>query len=244
MEKLEKHIKNTLERRKIEPAASSWDKIASQLDVPAKKKPITIWWAVAATILVVLGLFAFFNTTNVAVPDPIQLVEVEDTSNENIKQEEQFKTSTTKQAIEATAVAQESKKEVKGENEIVVKKQLPKLAQVMPPKKEELAQAIPVKDQQLDSLVNGKLEQVLAEVTALEKSQNASLLDSEIDSLLLNAQKEILQEKIVRPNGNVDAMALLAEVETELDQSFRDKVFDKLKDGFFKVRTAVAERNQ
>jgi len=38
-------------------------------------------------------------------------------------------------------------------------------------------------------------------------------------------------------------MALLTEVEGELDQSFRDQIFEKLKSGFLKVRTAVADRN-
>ncbi|NJB36099.1 hypothetical protein [Croceivirga sp. JEA036] len=244
MNKLEKHIKNTLEQRNLQPAATSWNKIASQLDAPAKKKPLAIWWAVAATVMVALGLFTYFKVSNVEFDSPTQLVEVEKNSNTNQKGEEQVKISTTKTVGESTVVVQGTRIKDKGEKELVIKKQQSNVEQVMPPKKEELAQAIPVKDQQLDSLVNGKLAQVLAKVTALEASQNASLLDSEIDSLLLNAQKEILQEKILRPNGKVDAVALLAEVETELDQNFRDKVFDKLKDGFFKVRTAVAERNQ
>ena len=41
----------------------------------------------------------------------------------------------------------------------------------------------------------------------------------------------------------VDAMALLAEAETEMDQTFREQLFIKLKNGFNKVRTAVADRN-
>ena len=36
----------------------------------------------------------------------------------------------------------------------------------------------------------------------------------------------------------------LTEVEDELDQSFRDQIFDSLKEGFLKVRTAVADRNK
>ncbi len=244
MDRLEKHIKNTLEQRKIQPSAASWDKVASQLDTPAKRKPTAIWWAAAATVLLALGLFTFFKVTKEDDANTIQVVKEEVRSKAHQKDEDGPKTQLVNQQLKTAVVAQESKKKTKVEHEIVVKNQLPNLAQVMPPKKEELAQAIPIKDQQLDSLVNGKLAQVLAEVSALEASKNASLLDAEIDSLLLNAQKEILQEKIVHPNGKIDAMVLLAEVETELDQSFRDKVFDKLKDGFFKVRTAVAERNQ
>jgi len=36
----------------------------------------------------------------------------------------------------------------------------------------------------------------------------------------------------------------LAEVEDELDESFRDQIFDALKTGYLKLRTAVADRNQ
>jgi len=48
---------------------------------------------------------------------------------------------------------------------------------------------------------------------------------------------------VFQDNGKVDAMALLIEVEDEIDQSFRDRIFKKLKDGLFKARTAIANRN-
>ncbi len=60
--------------------------------------------------------------------------------------------------------------------------------------------------------------------------------------MLLKAQRDINSLKIVK-NKKVDATALLNVVESELETSFRDKVFDALGDSFEKVRTAVAERN-
>ncbi len=41
----------------------------------------------------------------------------------------------------------------------------------------------------------------------------------------------------------MDATALLNVVEFELETSFRDKVFEALGDGFEKVITSVADRN-
>ena len=77
----------------------------------------------------------------------------------------------------------------------------------------------------------------------LEKN-NTWVTDAEVNQLLRQAQEEILATKVLRYDNSVDATALLADVEGELDKSFRDQSFDALKDGFVKVRTAVADRNK
>src|SRR5690606_33725577 len=92
-----------------------------------------------------------------------------------------------------------------------------------------------------DALILQKVEEVVAQVEHLERVQEVS--DREVDSLLRAAQQQILREKIFRPEGGVDALALLAEVEGELDASFRERVFEALKAGYLKMRTAVAQRN-
>ena len=73
--------------------------------------------------------------------------------------------------------------------------------------------------------------------------QYSTVTDAEVDSLLKRAQQEILREKIFKTDKSVDALALLTEVEGELNQSFRDQIFNSLKASFIKVRTAVAARN-
>ena len=93
-----------------------------------------------------------------------------------------------------------------------------------------------------DAIIAEKLDAVIAKVSSME-ADNALVSDAEVDSLLRIAQQEILTDKIWQQDGKVDAMALLNEVEGELDKTFRDQLFEKLKDGFFKVRTAVADRN-
>ena len=83
---------------------------------------------------------------------------------------------------------------------------------------------------------------MVAQVELLENN-NISISNTEIDSLLRKAQDEILTDKIFNQEGKVDALALLNEVEGELDISFREQIFESLKTGFLKVRTAVADRN-
>ena len=93
-----------------------------------------------------------------------------------------------------------------------------------------------------NSIINVKIAEVVAQVAVLEQN-NQSVSDAEIDSLLRSAQAQILKDQLFRKDASVDAMVLLADVEQELDRSFRDRIFDALKDGFVKVRTAVADRN-
>ncbi len=105
--------------------------------------------------------------------------------------------------------------------------------------REELA--ITKKDRE-ETLIDTKIAEVVAQVNLLEQG-DGELTDAEVDSLIRRAQREILTDKIFRQDKTVDAMALLTEVEDELDQTFRDQIFEKLKAGFIKVRTAVADRN-
>ena len=93
-----------------------------------------------------------------------------------------------------------------------------------------------------EQLINAKIAEIVAQVNLLENS-NLPVSSIEVDSLLRQAQQEILTDKIFNQEGKVDAMALLNEVEGELDQTFREQIFETLKVGFLKVRTAVADRN-
>ena len=59
-----------------------------------------------------------------------------------------------------------------------------------------------------------------------------------------DAEKAIFKEKIKNTNTQTfDADALLQDVEADLQQSFRAKVFEALKSSYETVKTAVAERN-
>ncbi len=94
----------------------------------------------------------------------------------------------------------------------------------------------------IDSLViQDKIANVVAKIKDLQKN-NIEVTDAEIDQLLMNAQREIATNKIMKSNA-VSASALLQDVENELDENFKQRVFEALKKGFQKVRTAVVERD-
>ncbi|MEC8831153.1 MAG: hypothetical protein VX772_02245, partial [Bacteroidota bacterium] len=76
MDKLEKHIKEKLEERTIEPSANAWDKIASQVKEPIKRKGNTWFpYAIAASIVGVLFVSIFFFTNKDSNLEQIQVVD-------------------------------------------------------------------------------------------------------------------------------------------------------------------------
>ena len=77
-----------------------------------------------------------------------------------------------------------------------------------------------------------------------EIKPNTTVTDREVDSLLKVASKELLKDKLAKESSRtVDAKLLLEDVEDEMGQSFRTKVYEVLKDGYKTVKTAVAQRN-
>ncbi len=93
-----------------------------------------------------------------------------------------------------------------------------------------------------DSLIQTKASKLAAVVTKLEQ-ENQEVSEAEIDALLAQAQQEILMQKqqiqYHQSYQTIDATALLLDVESELDQSFKEQVYEALKTSFKKVRTAM-----
>lgn len=246
MDKLERHIKKKLEERKISPSNEAWQQIESSLETQTKKiSRRTYWYAIAASLIGLLIIsVAYFNSQDANKP-VIEIVDVENSKDNNPKRIKQTKIVVTNKEEKNYQVDKKSN-EVNTETILIKEKPIKNdkgLAVVEPLSQEEK----PVKDSFVskkaeDLIIDKKVEEVLATVISLESMAN-QVTEAEIDSLLWSAQQEVLKERLFQQDGKVDAMALLNEVETELDQSFRNKIFKKLKQGFFKARTAVADRN-
>lgn len=241
--KFEKHIKKQLENREIQPSSDAWLKLNDKLDdvsVEQPRKKGYFWYAVAACFigLIILSTIFFEGTAPVSEP-AIQVVEDGNKGDEEV--EGGSKTVTPRPAVEIvvneeTPMKKAEKKKAIEETEIS-RKERTDTRLVDSSEKVE----VPLNESSED-IINAKLKEVLAQVDALEQNQE-QITDAEVDSLLRRAQEELLTEGLFRNDQSVDAMALLSEVENELDKSFRDQIFESLKSGFLKVRTAVADRN-
>lgn len=245
MDKLEKHIREKLEERTIAPSPGAWDKIVSQLDAAPKKKGRK-WqvYAMAASFVGILLLSLLFVNKSESILE-IQVVEEKvdqiDTEKENETQSPQQDLTKTLPVQGETKVANHYLEPMTEENPKGFADELPISQPVLT--QEETKQEVQDKFiKESDALITQKVEEVVAQVQHME-GLNKGVSDAEVDSLLREAQKQIMADRLFPKDGLVDAMTLLAEVEDELDESFRDQIFDALKEGYFKLRTAVADRN-
>lgn len=248
LNKFEQHIKEELNKREIMPNSSSWDKVVNQLDNPQKqKKSNYLWWGIAASfagLLIISTIYFNYDKTDSNTPHIIV-----DTDNEalEIKVNE---TDILIEKVEKTEIVNTNTKnhEVNKalDNEIKI------IESNNYPSKNEITEVLivnPKLEIELNEdefgqkkLIEQKIAEVIAKVDRLEQNNN-TLTDLEVDSLILKAQQEILQNKIFRQNQSVDAMALLNEVEDELDKPLKDQLFDLLKKGIFETRNVIADRN-
>jgi hypothetical protein len=98
----------------------------------------------------------------------------------------------------------------------------------------------PTTDKILDLKLNDALTGVIENV-----ENKATVTDAEVNKLLAEAAAKISRERYKTDFavGKVNPQELLQDVEFEMDNSFRDKIFEILKEGYSKARTAVANRN-
>lgn len=249
-DKFEQHIRTKLNEREITPSKKAWSKISEQLDVnsPSKKSGY-FWMGIAASVLVLLGTVLVFLNSDVdelnieievvEVPSEKVLNKINTETQRNIKEDDNemiVSKSNAKSPIEVVT-SDEVVLSTREEKEFIILKNDVAASDALNKEINDSFGSIVLSEAVLDE----KIAEVLAQVDAMEL--NANITDAEVDSLLQNAQQDIIRENLFNQNHSVNAMALLTQVEEELDQSFRDQIFESLKTGFLKVRTAVADRN-
>jgi hypothetical protein len=266
--KFEENIKDKLEKRTLQPSTDAWSKLSGNLDTSDKRhrKGLFFYIGIAASIIgILLVTNMMFNTSGNQGVQPT-IVET-NTKESQIKSE----STDTNQAVEKEVIAEISE-EIKIKNNIKSSiKNEPKLAKIPSESinkevgnnvtksiKDQLA-IVKEEKQAVANLTttNNKNEQsavstlTFEELKAVEvvdqikklKIENGTVTDAEIEDLLKQAERDILRDRIYNETTRtVDADALLQDVEDDLEQSFRSKVFEGLKSSFKTVKTAVADR--
>lgn len=225
------HIKESLEKRQLQPSPDAWDKLSGKLNIQAKRVTVNrFWWiGLAASIVGIVFISSlFFNkneqSTNTVADTPKTKIEVENDA----------------QPLNGNIENIEPIKELSKKSQPVISNETQNNRGIVETKTIE---AESPKQELVNSFEAKKLKEVLAQIQEL-KNANDVVTEDEIDALLKEAEKAIFKEKIKQANTQtVDADALLQDVEADLQQSFRDKVFEALKTSYETVKTAVAERN-
>ena len=250
--KFEKKFSDKLKEREIEPSSGSWEDLRERLDSEEKRKNPLFWWiGIAATIIGGILIFGSFfkepvSTSPGIVNIPAEKVEQEEngmqqnpseTKEEKIEaiafdeKEEIIEPSGNVKTLKASKEGKTSKKD--NESAVAaVNKNIRMKGPILEP--EIIVAEVPEIPQ--------PIQDAIAEVVLKESS--GAITEAEVDALLALAAAEISESRNEKfTSENIDAGSLLREVEFELDESFRDKIFEAIKDGYLKARTAVANRN-
>jgi hypothetical protein len=253
--KFEESIKEKLEQRAIKPTVGSWDKLANKLDAHKEKNSKKgLWWlGIAASIAGIILVFNSFLNTAIDVEEnaPIRVVNGQD-SDRGLEVPSNEKKSVPAEDTFIVDTENSSELETDNREKIVTqeieeqKRQKTKLASTSQDVNASkiATNTIDKKDVELDNSVINNSEKNYASVETQATVKNSENLDNEIETLLALAKKEVsTQTAINKEKTKVNAKGLLDEVEFDLDESFRDKVFQTLKTGYKKVSTAVVHRN-
>lgn len=245
----EDNIRQKLEKRNIEPSAQAWGKLSQKLDdQEGRSNSKFIWWIGIAASLVGVFLVStlFFNKNESEVVTPE--VVVTPNNDQEILPEINSESIVSKKTENGPFVQKENTNEPIYYN--VVNKESNKV------KKSIQKNTILASNNNVDqTLQEQKINKVLESVnlnkneesianSVVENQEYQVMIESEIDLLLKHAKQDLTSKNNKSENiVTVDANSLLEEVETDLDQSFRDKIFETILSGYNTVKTAVAERN-
>ncbi len=241
--KFEENIKEKLEERTLQPSSQAWSTLSEKLVEDTNKSSNKIFWwlGIAASFIgIFLVVNTFLKTSETSNLTPV-LVETEAQEVEVFESENDIVTPETSIAIEGSNVTEimaseknTNPKKIKNEAVIVNKNQV---------KNNSLAQL--ENTEESEEVLNNSISETPSfeiKVANLETQDKINKTETNIDSLLSKAQQHIAEKSQVK-TYSIDANALLQDVEEDLDESFRAKVFETVKTNYKRVKTAVAHRN-
>lgn len=245
--KFDKSIKDKLENRSINPSINSWDELSRKLDDNGGKRPnkTVLYMGVAASVIGILFMVnSFFNNSSLNNKNVPVLVDIENASKNSNAVVEKLKQVPLVQTVEKNSKNNDIVNALEITSEKNKRAKTKKLVANNSNKKNNLAIN---ETGTIDNNLTSKTAMVSKEELRIDvASQNLSNdaasednLDLEIEQLLNQAHGTVTSVN----NNKIDANSLLQDVEYDLDQSFRDKVFETLKTNIKKAATAVAERN-
>lgn len=261
--KFEENLKDKLEQRTINPSAKGWDTLATRLEAKEEKKSNKkfLWLGVAASFIGVLFMYNMVFINNDA-KTTINVVEVENKT-EVIKIDNVTKNIEISTEDINTEIALGTEEEIKIETKRTEIKQPKKLNNYIASSKasENRIKEDKIKDSEaiqntpnesnntfyaLNEIKNNIKNEVVKvpteNIVVTSTTGVIEITDSELDTLLKNAESKIVNTK---QNNTVplDYNELLQDVEDDLEETFRDKLLKTVKGGYRSVKTYVAERN-
>lgn len=250
--KWEDKFKETLEKRTIKPSDASWNALADQLDAEERhnynnNKAMYWWMGIAAGLIAIMFTVSlFFNNSSTEIQQSVVVDAQEEVIENPVPQqvlperkqvvEGSEKSKTVEHVEEYTDKKEHSKKQNSFTSPIKLSQSLAKTKTIEPLKPLEVVT-------QSQTLEAERVSEIIAQIHSL-KDRGETVSDADIDALLDKAQKEIAYQSILMESTRtVDANALLQDVESDLQRSFRTKILEALMSSYETLKTSVAERH-
>ncbi len=243
--KFEKDISEKLNKRKIEPKTGNWEELSLRLNSEEKSRRPIFWWiGIAATLVGGILIFSMLFNKPISEIPVIVNVPTEEILKEKIESQQiSFKKPASQEMTEPEKASVKSVGNIFSEKEPVSNSKLASIGNTQESSNTENDQTQKDPELMKDTKISEIPEDVIAEASSKENN-TGEITDAEVDTLLAEASKQISRDRSAKSvSENIDVNSLLLDVEMELEQSIREKVFDVLKEGYFKAKTAVVNRN-
>ncbi len=220
--KFEEEIRNKLNEREIQPSAAAWTKLEGMLSAEDKPRRRFPWWYVAASVLgfLLVGTVYFSLKKN----------PFENQKNEVVIQQELIP--------ENKSIVLDSLS-LKKEQESYPEK-------VLNDKKSDFY--VVNKESEIRKKDSNKIitEKVLIENKLIQEESTIPTKGITVEELLARVDKSarMRNNQDSELKVHVNPNELLQQVETDLEPTFRQRVFSKVAENYEKVKGAVVNRNQ
>jgi len=225
----EQDFKEKLHNRQLQPSQDAWHKLQNRIDTEEKRSTKNLFWkwSIAASIASILIVSVFVFTKNDAPENTL------------------VTTPKTEVKTDKDVIDNQKNIQIASENTISTpsEKNLKTSPQITTETVSKTTDKVN-KQEAFQSYEDEKIDEVLAQVQTLV-DKNKGITEQELDSLLLLAEQELKAYKLlalVENQTTTNPQMLLAEVESDLDNSFRVRVLDKLLSGYESIRDVVVSR--
>lgn len=246
---IENQIREKLNSREIKPTEMAWDRLDAMLSVAEEKKTKRFVFfnfkniGIAASILlfVSLGLF-FFNKNEIIVPENDVVIKENSNNNNNDNSNDKNLESVHKQENQVAEATQNSQLTT-CHTELVEVRNLKSSPSFNSINQKTNQQSIINKEKAIEYQVSEVIAQKdMPKITSQEKIEMPNRVSVNADDLLASVEKSSKPEK--KNTIKVNANSLLSQVDGELEQTFRQKVINKISKNYQEVKVALANRNQ
>lgn len=239
--KFDKHIKSLLEPREMQPSEAAWSKLSDRLDKDKKPNRKNWFWlsGLAASIIGVLVIINLSNSNKIQ-PTIVDVNTVKFEKTEVIKKDvlinEGIKITELDTALKHRASNSKAEEIAKPSNVIAAKRHKKRIkSKVAEHKKVDVIENKSSLKNSYNTTANSTLVN-----TILENKTEEKALINETDKLLSNALLATNTPK----TETINAADLLHNVEVEVEQSFRTRMFTKIKENVSTLTTVIVDRNK